>query len=430
MKSHLVSLLLVFIIIACSNPEAPKRQFVDVAGIDPAIKPGDDFFRHVNGRWYDTVKIDPDQSGVGSYSFLNIPQRKKLQHILDSVSAKDNPAGSIEQKVGDFYASGLDTATINRRGYEPIQPVLARVDAIRDVPALMKFVAQEMPRGNASILAFYVSPDDKNSTVNMLHAYQTGIGLPDRDYYFKTDSSTIGIQRAYRTYLTELFQLAGTDPAIAQKNAEIVYGIEKQIAGSHRTNIERRDVNANYNKMSVAALHKTQPNIGWTRLLGDLGANVDSIDVAQPPYFEKLNTLLKSIPINDWKIYLKGATLNNYAEALGNSFVNAAFSFNKVLSGQDKQKSRQQIMTENVNRYLGQDLAQLYVKKYFNEDAKKRVLDLVNNLQKAMETRINNLDWMSDSTKVEAKEKLFTIFNSTSLANRSIVRSGEQRHPR
>jgi putative endopeptidase len=409
MKTCLYLSILILIVTACSAPEAPKRQFVDVASIDQSIKPGDNFFRHVNGTWYDTAKIDADQVGVGSYSFLNIPQRRKLQHILDSVSNKENPAGSIEQKVGDFYASGLDTATINKRGYEPIQPVLARVDAITDISSLMKFVSEEQKTGNQSIISFSISPDDKNSNVNMAHSYQTGIGLPDRDYYFKTDSSTVRIQQAYKKYLEELFQLVGSDAATAKKNGEIVYGIEKQIAASHKTNVERRDVNANYNKLSIAALNKKQPNIGWVTLLENLGAKTDSIDIAQPAYFEKLNSLLKSVPLSDWKVYLKANTLVNYADALSKPFGDASFAFNKVLSGQATQKSRQQSVTENVNRYLGQDLAQLYVKKYFNEDAKKRVLDLVNNLQKAMENRITNLDWMSDSTKVKAKEKLYTI---------------------
>lgn len=409
MKPYLYSLALLYIVAACSTPDAPKRQFVDVATIDPATKPGDNFFRHVNGIWYDTVKIDADQVGVGSYSFLNIPQRKKLQYILDSVSARQNTAGSIEQKVGDFYASGLDTTTINQRGFEPIQPILARVDAITDIPSLMKFVAQEQKTGNQSIFNFNVSPDDKNSSVNMAHSYQTGIGLPDRDYYFKDDAKTTEIQAAYKKYMTDLFQLVGTDAATAQKNAETVYGIEKQIAGSHKTNIERRDVKANYNKLSVASLNKKHPNIGWVTLLDNLGAKTDSIDIGQPAYYDKLNTLLKSVSLADWKVYLKANTLLNYADALSKPFVDASFAFNKVLSGQAKQKTRQQSMTENVNRYLGQDLAQLYVKKYFNEDAKKRVLDLVNNLQKAMEVRMSNLDWMSDSTKVKAKEKLYTI---------------------
>ncbi len=413
MKKFLYIFLVSASLAACNNnsnnPQAPARSFVDVSGIDSSVKPGDNFFRYVNGRWYDTATIAGDQTGVGSYSFMNIPQKQLLQNILDSVSKAQNAAGTIDQKVGDFYASGMDTTTITQRGYQPIQPLLASIDAITDVPSLIKFVAIELKTGDQSIIAFGISPDNKNSKINIAHVYQAGIGLPDRDYYFKTDSSTLAIQLAYKKYISTLFRLTGDDSVTATKKAETVYGIEKQIAGSHKTNIELRDINANYNKTAVATISKTQPNIYWETVLDNLGAKTDSIDMAQTAYYDKLNTLLRSIPINDWKTYLKIQTFGSYAPELSKPFVDAAFEFTKVLSGQAVQKSRRQIMTEKVDGLLGQALGQLYVKRYFNEDAKKRVLDLVNNLQKSFENRINQLDWMSDSTKQKAKEKLYAI---------------------
>ncbi|HWB25365.1 MAG TPA: M13 family metallopeptidase [Chitinophagaceae bacterium] len=410
MNKLLCLCLVVILLSACNTPDtSSKKSFVDVSGIDSSIKPGDNFFRYVNGKWYDTAKIADDQTGVGSYMFLNIPQKQLLQNILDSVSKTTNTPGSIEQKVGDFYASGMDTTTINKRGYQPVQPILARIDAISDVPSLMKYVADEEKTGNHSIIGFGISPDNKNSSINIAHLYQTGIGLPDRDYYFKTDSSTLRIQQAYKTYLGTLFQLTGSDPATAAKDAGIAYGLEKQIAAAHKTNIELRDVNANYNKMPVAAINQKQPNIGWETVFADLGAKTDSVDMAQPGYYDRLNTLLKSTAINDWKIYLKAIALENYADALSKPFVDASFQFTKVLSGQAVQKTRQQVMTANVDGMLGEALGQLYVKRYFNEDAKKRVLALVNNLQKSFENRINHVDWMSDSTKQKAKEKLYAI---------------------
>jgi len=389
--------------------DAQKKSFVDVAGLNPQIKPGDNFFRYVNGRWYDTVRIANDQAGVGSYSFLNIPQKLLLQHILDSVSKTRNTRGTIEQKVGDFYASGMDLTTINHRGYQPIKYILEQINAIDNTASLLRFVATELKSGNSSIISFGIAPDNKNSGINIAHVYQGGIGLPDRDYYFKTDSPTLVIQQAYKKYILTLFQLTGSSFTAATKDAAIAYGIEKQIAVSHKTNVELRDINANYHKLAVASLAKTQPHVGWTVLLANLGAITDSIDVAQPAYYNKLNLLFESVTINDWKIYLKAGTLENYAETLSKPFVDASFEFNKVLSGQATEKSRRQIMTENVDSYLGQALGQLYVKKYFNEDAKKRVLALVNNLQKAFENRINHLNWMSDSTKQKAIEKLYAI---------------------
>ncbi|HVS98203.1 MAG TPA: M13 family metallopeptidase [Puia sp.] len=394
---------------ACNQPEATEPNIVRITGIDSSVKPGDNFFRYVDGRWYDTVKIADDQSGVGSYSFLNIPQKQLLQHILDSVSQTQQPAGSIEQKVGDFYASGMDTVTVNGRGFDPIKPTLARIDSLADEAAVMTFVATESKSGDGSLIGFGVSPDNKNSSINIAHLYQTGLGLPDRDYYFKTDSPSVRIQQAYVKYLSTLFQLTGTEPVVADKNAEIVYSLEKQLAAAHKTNIERRDVNANYHKMPVASIAKSQPNLHWAAVFDALGAKTDSVDVAQPGYYDRLNALLAGTPLNDWKVYLKAATLRNYAYALSKPFVDASFEFGKVLSGQAVQKPRGKIMTEEVDGLLGEALGQLYVKRYFNEDAKKRVLALVNNLQKAFENRIRHLDWMSDSTKQKAIEKLYAI---------------------
>lgn len=403
-----LSLTLVFLS-AWNISNAQHKSFVDVAGIDQAIKPGDNFFRFVNGRWYDTVAIANDQSGVGSYSFLNIPQKKLLQSILDSVSGTRNTLGSVDQKVGDFYASGMDMASINKRGYQPVKAILARIEAITNLSSLLNFVAAEMKSGSRSMIGFRISPDDKNSGINIAHVYQAGINLPERDYYFKTDSSTLRIQEAYKKYVSTLLELTGSDPSSAHKHADITYSIEKQLASSHKTNVQLRDVKANYNKVAVASINKTQANLGWVTLLANLGAKTDSVDMAQPAYYEKLNGLLKSVPINDWKIYLKALTLQNYAETLSKPYVDASFEFTKMLTGQATQKSRKQIMTERVDSYLGQALGQLYVKRYFDENSKKRVLALVNNLQKSFENRINHLDWMSDSTKLKAKEKLYAI---------------------
>lgn len=392
--------------------DAQKRSFVDVSGLDPQTKPGDNFFRYVNGRWYDTVKIANDQSGVGSYSFMNIPQKKLLQNILDSVSKAKNTPGSIEQQVGDFYESGMDLAMIEKRGYEPIKPLLARINAINSIASLLGFVATESKSGNNSIISFGVGPDNKNSAVNIAHVYQGGIGLPDRDYYFKTDSATLHVQQAYQQYIRTLLQLTGSSSTTATRDAAIAYNIEKQLAAAHKTNIELRDVDANYHKLPVTELAKTQPDLGWPALFANLGAATDSVDVAQPAYYNKLDTLLKTVGLDQWKIYLKAMTLENYAESLSKPFVDASFEFHKALSGQGTQKPRRQIMTEQVDSYLGEALGQLYVKRYFNDDAKKRVLSLVNNLQKAFENRINHLDWMSDSTKLKAKEKLYAIIKN------------------
>ncbi|GAB3735189.1 M13 family metallopeptidase [Spirosoma lituiforme] len=401
--------LLLLLAGACQRVSVPTTKRVILTGVDPSKKPGDDFFTYANGIWNDTVQIPASQTGVGSYSFLNYPQRIRLQAILDSVSTRQHSAGSIEQKVGDFYASGMDTAAINKRGYEPIKPLLARIDAVTDIPSLVKLVADEQKTGNNSIIGFYVGPDDKQSTVNIAQFSQTGIGLPERAYYFKTDSSTISLQKAYKTYLTRLFELIGTEPSAAKKNATIAYDIEKQLAESHRTNIELRDVKTNYNKLSVRDLSKKQPTLNWPTLLTDLGVKTDSVNVGQPAYYDKLNTMLASVPIQNWTVYLKAQALTNYADFLSQPFADASFAYAKTLTGQAVKKTRAEEMTQAVDRSLGDALAQLYVKKYFPETARKRIAALVDNLKTAFEARINKLDWMSDSTKAKAKEKLYAF---------------------
>ena len=409
MKRLLYCSLALLLAAGCKQAADTDTKRVVLTGIDASKKPGDDFFMYVNSIWYDTAQIPASQSGVGAYSFLNYPQRIRLQAILDSVSGSNNVAGSIEQKVGDFYAAGMDTMAIDKLGYEPIKPVLASIDAVTDVLSLLKLVVAEQKTGDGSIIGFTVGPDDKQSTLNIAQFYQTGIGLPERDYYFKTDSSTLKIQNAYKKYLTSLFELTGTDTTTAAKNATVAYEIEKQLAAAHRTNIELRDVKANYNKLAVAELSKKHPNLNWATLLNDLGAKVDSVNVGQPAYYDKLNTMLKSVPINDWKVYLKANALTTYSNFLSQPFADASFKYTKILTGQAVKKTRAEEMTQAVDRSLGHALAQLYVKKYFPEDAKKRMTVLVDNLKKAFEARITKLDWMSDSTKAKAKEKLYAF---------------------
>lgn len=404
MKKYMILLVAVLAFQACTTE--PEEKHVAIEGVNTSLDPGDDFFRYANSIWYDTAQIPPSQAGVGAYMFMNYPQRIRLQGILDSVAQADSPQGSIGQKVGDFYASGMDMETINERSYDPIKPILSSIENINGTSSLMEFVATQSQAGNSSIIGFSVGPDDQNSSMNIAHAGQTGIGLPTRDYYFNTDPSTTQIQQAYKTYLASLFELTGSPTTEAQKQAALVYDVEKQIAASHRTRIELRDVKANYNKMAVADLNKNQPNIGWSAMLENLGAETDSIDIGQPAYYQKLNGMLKSISLEDWKVYLKANTISNYAGILSQPFIDAEFELSKVLSGQSVQRTRGEVMASMVDNLLGEALGQLYVKKYFPESAKTRMQELVNNFQKAYAIRIDKLEWMSDSTKVKAKEKL------------------------
>ncbi len=394
---------------ACQTASTTEKPFIAIEGIDSTRQPGDNFFNYINAKWYDTAQIPASQSGVGAYRFMNYQQRLKLQGILDSVSKSNNTPGSLEQKIGDFFASGMDTTTINQRGFEPLKSGLSRIDGINNIADLITFMAEETKLSNTSLIAFQVLPDQENSSMNMGHIVQAGIGMPDRDYYFKTDSASVSVQQAYKKYLTDLFTLTGSDVALAQKNAALVYNIEKQLAASHKTNIETRDIKGNFHKTALADLNKKHSNIGWPAYFKTLGATIDSLDVAQPGYYDKVNALLKTIPLADWKTYMKAFYVSSYADYLSKPFVNASFEYNKALTGQAMQKTRGELMAGSVDNQLGQLLGQLYVKLYFPESAKTRMLELVNNLQKAFSNRVDQLNWMSDSTKQKAKEKLFAI---------------------
>ncbi|ANH61043.1 M13 family metallopeptidase [Dokdonia donghaensis] len=395
--------------IACEQSEQKNETHPEVVfdGISEQIAPGDDFYNHVNKNWYDNAVIADDQVGVGAYRFLNIPQQELLKNILEEVSEQSHDQGSVEQLVGDFYASGMDTLSIDKRGITPIQALLEKIDGTSTTEQLMDVVANQIKTGDYSFLAPYISPDQKNSKLNILHLAQTGLGLPDRNYYFNEDPSSVAIQDAYKTYLTTLFELVGDPEAAA--NAAIVYAIEKELADSHKTRIQRRVIKDNYNKVSVIDLDNGHNQIDWQHIFTTLGTDIDSLNVRQPAYYDKVNDVLASTALKDLKLYVKAKSLSNHDNILSTPFEDASFAYTKVISGQSEQQSRTKRMVRNVDRQIGFALGQLYVKRYFNEEAKERALDLVNNFQKSLEQRIENLEWMSDSTKVKAKEKLFAI---------------------
>lgn len=398
-------------LVSCKKNETePKREhFIETQNIDKSVKPGDDFYDYANGSWLKTAKIPAEYSTTGSMLDVHLTIQKRLKGLLEDAAKNNSKRGSIEQKVGDFYSSGMDSATVNKRGYEPVKPLLAKIDAVKYVPELMKFIAEEEKNGTESLVNFFVYADQKNSTMNIAWLTQAGIGLPERDYYFRTDKETIGVQNAYKQYLITLFKLTGSDAETAVKNSETVYNIEKELAFSHKTAVQLRDVQANYNKVSLDKIEKDQPNIGWKAFLQNIGAKADSVDMEQPAYYAKLNAMLKTVPIADWKLYLKAHTLDSYADLLSKDFDDAAFSYDKILSGQKKQRSRWERIAGKADKSLGDALGQLYVEKYFPPEAKQKIDGLISNLVKAYSSHIQKLDWMSDATKKTAEEKLKAI---------------------
>lgn len=384
-----------------------NRAFLETGYMDSSVKPGDNFFLYVNGDWLKHTEIPPTETELGAFPELGTRTLTNLHRILEDISKGDQPDGSLEQKAGDFYASGMDTAAIEHRGYEPVKPWLQQIASLKDPAAIMQFVASQQLLGNSLLMGQSIGADEKNSGMNIVSYYQAGLGLPDRDYYYNTDAATQKISKAYQQYMEQLFVLTGDDPATANRKMTAVFALERQLAESHRSKTDLRDPGSNYHKLAVAALDKTMPVIGWSALLAAAGIRTDSINLAQPAYYARVDQLLTTVPIDAWKAYLWFHLLDNAADALSSDFVNARFDYSeKALNGRQEIKPRWQRMVTNTDNNLGEALGQLYVRKYFTEDAKKRMLQLVDNLQAAFNNRIDRLDWMTDSTKQKAKDKL------------------------
>ncbi|MDF2435106.1 MAG: putative endopeptidase, partial [Mucilaginibacter sp.] len=371
------------------------------------IKAGDNFFLYANGKWIKNTKIPATESGWGLGNILYNDNQKELHSILEDVSAKDNAKGSKEQKVGDLYKSGMDIVTIEKLGYEPVKPLLTQISAIKDYKDLVKLAADGYKTGDGLLFGFYVSPDDRISTKNAAHFDQTGITLPEKGYYLKTDSASKKIRDEYVKYIIRLFVLTGVDAKTAAAKADGILKLETKIAQSHLTPTELRDPVKNYHKFAVTDIQKQMPDVDLTDVFKRMDLKTDTILVGQPGYYKTLDTLLKTEPVAIWKDYATFNALNNNATALSKSLRDAHFDFfGKVLNGQKQQKERWKILVQRVDGGLGELLGQIYVEKYFTPEAKKRMLDLVNNLQSVYRSRIEKLDWMGPETKKRALAKL------------------------
>ncbi|MGB4775634.1 MAG: M13 family metallopeptidase [Daejeonella sp.] len=389
--------------------EKPTAKFIDKSNMDPTVKPGDDFYNYASGTWIKHNPVPAKETRWGSFNQLrdfNINAVKAL--LNESANDKTAKPGSLEKRVGDFYAAGMDSMAIEKLGYTPIQADLSRVKVINDIDGVLNEVAYMRTVGLASpMFGFYVGQDRKNVTNMVPQLSQGGTTLPDRDYYLKSDARSVKIQEAYKNYIIQLFTLTGVAKETAEKNAETIFNIEKSFAASQMSRVEMRDPQKTYNKFSVADLNKTTPNINWTSLMPKMKVNgQDTILVSSPKFFADLNTLLIQTPVNDWKTYLQWCVLKGSAPYLSSPFVNANFAYAQVLSGQKIQTPRWQRMSSLADGTVGELLGQLYVKKHFKPEAKVRMEELVSNLRKAFAIRIKKLDWMSDETKEKALAKL------------------------
>ena len=390
------------------------KKFIDPANMDTSIKPGDDFYDYANGEWIKNNPIPGKETRWGSFNILHQENTDKLLGLLKEVSeTQGEPKGSLKQRVGDLYASGMDSLTIEKRGYTPIIPDLQRIDNINDLNGVVNELVYERVNGEASpLFRFGVGQDDKHPNVNIVGFDQGGTSLPDRDYYLKSDPRTQKIQDAYKNYIVSLFTLTGTSADDANKNAATIFNIETVLAKAQLSRVVLRDPNITYNKFSVADFSKTTPHLNWVQIMPEMKTpGQDTILVGEPAFFKVADSLLAATPVADWKVYLKWNILKGSAGSLSSSFVDASFKFSQVLSGQKVQTPRNERMSGLVDGSLGELLGQLYVEKYFTPAAKAYMLNLVNNLKSTLGDRIQRLDWMSPETKARALKKLaaFTV---------------------
>jgi putative endopeptidase len=392
-----------------NSPQAKKPVLIDRSNMDTSVKPGNDFYTYASGTWIKNNPVPAKETRWGSFNVLRDFNINAVKTILtDAVNDKKATPGSVEKRVGDFYAAGMDSVAIEKLGYTPIKADLARVGAVKDQNAVLSEAAYLRTYGAGSpLFRFSVDQDEKNVKNMIPQLGQGGTSLPDRDYYLKDDARSQKIQSAFKNYVTTLFTLTGTPEATAKKNAETIYNLEKKMAAAQMSRVEMRDPIKTYNKFSVADFSKTTPNIDWKSLMAKMKVTgQDSIIVNNPKFFTTLNDIISSTPVADWQTYLQWNVLKSSAPYLSSPFVDASFAFGQVLSGQKVQTPRWQRMSSLTDNAVGELLGQLYVARYFKPDAKARMQTLVNNLVKAYEIRIKGLDWMSDATKQKALDKL------------------------
>jgi putative endopeptidase len=395
-----------------SNSSSAKRtSFLDVAGVDSSLNPADDFFAYANSKWINNTKIPDDQSGWGSFYNVEEDNVTKTKIVLEAAAASNGKEGSLEQKIGDFYTSGMDTNTIEKRGIEPIKAELAKIDAIKDLPAYLEYVTTNEMNKGGSLISFYIGADDKNSNKNIVSFGEAGIGLPEKDYYVKKDESTLKIKNAYITYIKKMMTLSGVDSVMASKQAADIIAFETKIAASHKSPAELRDPDANYKKFALADLAKVC-NWDWTHLLANMNIKTDSVLMGQPNYYKVLGTLLANTPIEVIKTKEKFEFINGNSSLLNKAFRDARFEYyGKALSGQTSQSARWKTIASQTDGNLGELLGQLWVKNNFTPAAKNRMLELVANLKKVYRGRIEKLTWMDASTKAKALVKMDKIID-------------------
>jgi putative endopeptidase len=379
---------------------------IDVSGMDTSVRPGDDFFAYVNGTWVKETEMPADKARYGVFDKLRDESQEAVKVIIEQSATGDFAKGTDEQKVGDLYNSYLDWDTRNAKGIEPLQPELDRISAISSHDELAVYFAEATKRALDAPFGVGQLPDPKDPQRYAIAAGQSGLGLPDREYYLKDDEKFEEIRNKYVAHIAKMFDLAGLADGAAA--ADTIMALETRIAAEHMTKEQSRRYLENYKKVELAELPALMPNFNWDGFLAELEiSNVPFIGVFTMDYLKALDGIITDTDLDTWKTYLTWSALNNTAGRLTRDLDVQNFEFyGKVLSGTEEQREDWRRATNLVDGTVGEVVGKVYVKRHFPPEAKERMLGLVGNLVKAYEKSIKELDWMTDTTKAEALDKL------------------------
>ncbi|ARK13496.2 M13 family metallopeptidase [Fibrivirga algicola] len=375
--------------------------------MDASVKPGDDFYRYANGTWLKTNKVPASKTSWGSFNELREKSVEAMRSLLED-AAKNPKKGRLQQMVGDFYASGMDSLTIEKRGWDPLKSDFARIDKLQNLTDILNELGYQRRQSNGMLHGFSVSQDRKNVSKYLPQFGQGGTTLPDRDYYLKNDPRSTKIRDAYRDHLTKMFGLIGD--AQAAESADKVLKLETALARAQMARVEMRDPYKTYNKLTVKEFDKLTPHINWVDQMKRFGVEgQDTVLVSNLNFFKSMDSLLVATPVADVKTYMRWNLLRGAAPYLSMPFVNQNFAFTKVLTGQKEQTPRWQRVSSLIDGTLGDMLGQLYVQNYFKPEAKQRMMTLVDNLEASFKEHINGLEWMTPETKKKAVNKLVSF---------------------